>query len=50
MNENKKKINILLILGTLFLIYAFLGNYITLPGYLRHLERGRTSVSGAQNE
>ena len=48
MNENKKKINILLILGTLFLIYAFLGNYVALPGYLRYLERGRTSVSGAQ--
>jgi len=48
MNENKKKINILLILGTLFLIYAFLGNYVVLPGYLRYLERGRTSVSGAQ--
>ena len=48
MNKNKKKINILLILGTLFLIYAFLGNYVALPGYLRYLERGRTSVSGAQ--
>lgn len=48
MNENKKKINILIILGTLFLIYAFLGNYVALPGYLRYLERGRTSVSGAQ--
>jgi len=48
MNENKRKINILIILGTLFLIYAYLGNYLVLPGYLRFLERGRTSVSGAQ--
>ena len=47
MNENKKRINILIILGTLFLIYAYLGNYLVLPGYLRYLERGRTSVSGA---
>jgi hypothetical protein len=29
-------------------LYAFLGNYTTLPGYLRYLERGRTSASGAQ--
>ena len=48
MNENTKQINIPVLLGTLFLIYAFLGNYITLPGYLRYLERGRTSLSGAQ--
>ncbi len=48
MNKNMKKINILIILGSLFLLYAFLGNYTTLPGYLRYLERGRASTSGAQ--
>ena len=50
MNENKKNINILLMLGTLFLIYVFLGNYITLPGYLRDLERGHTFIVCDQNE
>jgi hypothetical protein len=43
----KKKINILIVVGGLFLLYAFLGNYLALPGYLRFLARGRTSASGA---
>jgi hypothetical protein len=43
----KIKLNILIILGMLFLLYAFLGNYLALPGYLRFLARGRTSASGA---
>jgi hypothetical protein len=33
-------------IGTLFLAYAFAGNYLALPGYLRFLERGRTSAAG----
>lgn len=37
----------LIILGFLFLIYAFLGNYVALPGYIRFLERGGTSESGS---
>jgi hypothetical protein len=43
----KKKVSILIILGALFLAYAFLGNYLALPGYLRFLARGRTSSGGA---
>jgi hypothetical protein len=48
LSPEEKGNNILLVLGTIFLLYAFLGNYITLPGYLRYLERGRTSISGAK--
>jgi hypothetical protein len=47
LGAQKKKPNVLIILGALFLLYAFLGNYIALPGYLRFLARGRTSASGA---
>jgi hypothetical protein len=32
--------------GLLFLLYAFLGNYVALPGYIRFLERGGTSEAG----
>jgi len=32
--------------GGLLLVYALLGNYIALPGYLRFLERGGTSAAG----
>lgn len=48
MGRHLKKFNILIIFGILFLAYAFLGNYTTLPGYLRYLERGGASASGAQ--
>lgn len=46
MKQNSKLVKILQIAGILFLIYAYLGNYTTLPGYLRFLERGRTSADG----
>lgn len=36
----------LISLGLLLLLYAILGNYIALPGYIRFLERGGTSSSG----
>lgn len=36
----------LTIIGWLLLGYAFLGNYIALPGYLRFLERGGVSQAG----
>ena len=32
--------------GILFLLYAILGNYVALPGYVRFLERGSVSTSG----
>jgi hypothetical protein len=32
--------------GLLLLLYAILGNYIALPGYIRFLERGGTSSAG----
>jgi len=45
--DRKKKVNIwLIVIGILFLLYAVLGNYVALPGYIRFLERGGTSVSG----
>lgn len=37
---------ILMLSGGLLLLYALLGNYIALPGYLRFLERGGTSAAG----
>jgi len=37
---------VMIVIGAVFLVYAYLGNYITLPGYIRFLERGRTSVAG----
>jgi hypothetical protein len=33
--------------GILFLLYAVAGNYVALPGYVRFLERGSQSQSGA---
>lgn len=39
--------NMLLVaLGCTFLVYALIGNYVALPGYLRFLERGATSEAG----
>lgn len=32
--------------GILLLVYAVLGNYVALPGYIRFLERGGTSEAG----
>ena len=32
--------------GFLLLLYAILGNYIALPGYIRFIERGGTSAAG----
>lgn len=37
---------ILVYVGIAFLIYAFLGNYVALPGYIRFLERGGASSTG----
>lgn len=37
---------ILSVIGCVLLLYALLGNYIALPGYLRFLERGGTSAAG----
>lgn len=36
----------LILTGALLLLYALLGNYIALPGYLRFLDRGGTSAAG----
>ena len=38
--------NWLVLLGVLFLMYALLGNYVALPGYLRFIERGGVSEAG----
>ena len=48
MNDIKtKNLNIWLLAGgILLLIYAVLGNYVALPGYIRFLERGGTSAAG----
>ncbi len=35
----------LAVIGGIFLIYALLGNYVALPGYLRFLERGGTAAN-----
>jgi len=40
------KIRLLTIIAILFLVYAFVGNYVALPGYIRFLERGGTSEAG----
>jgi len=36
----------LIAVGALLLIYAILGNYVALPGYVRFLERGGASAAG----
>lgn len=41
-----RKATWLYVAGILFLIYAVLGNYVALPGYIRFLERGGTSQAG----
>jgi hypothetical protein len=35
------------LIGAAFFVYALLGNYVALPGYIRFLERGGTSEAGA---
>ena len=40
------QINWLVVCGVLFLLYALLGNYVALPGYLRFLARGEVSAAG----
>jgi hypothetical protein len=47
LGAEEKKPRVLIVLGLLFLAYAFLGNYLALPGYLRFLARGRVSAAGA---
>jgi hypothetical protein len=46
MAKLKSSSKVMIILGAVFLVYAYLGNYIALPGYIRFLERGRTSAAG----
>lgn len=46
MTSNKMRNKWLIALGILFLLYAILGNYVALPGYIRFLERGGKSASG----
>jgi hypothetical protein len=46
MGKLKCSSKVMIVIGSIFLAYAYLGNYIALPGYLRFLERGRTSAAG----
>ena len=46
MNAQSTGNRTLIVLGGLALLYAFLGNYVALPGYLRFLERGGVSEAG----
>jgi hypothetical protein len=46
MGKSKNSSKIMIIIGLVFLVYAYLGNYIALPGYIRFLGRGRTSAEG----
>lgn len=46
-NARKDKLNRwLTATGVVLLLYAVLGNYVALPGYIRFLERGGTSAAG----
>jgi hypothetical protein len=38
--------HLLIVIGSLLLLYALIGNYVALPGYLRFLERGGRSTAG----
>jgi len=42
----ERKVTLLHVAGILLLVYAVLGNYVALPGYIRFLERGGTSEAG----
>jgi hypothetical protein len=48
MNDTKRtrRVTWLHAAGVLLLVYAVLGNYVALPGYIRFLERGGTSAAG----
>ncbi len=42
----ERKVRLLYVAGILLLVYAVLGNYVALPGYIRFLERGGRSEAG----
>lgn len=42
----ERKVTLLYMAGILLLVYAILGNYVVLPGYIRFLERGGRSEAG----
>ena len=48
MNETarERRVTALHVAGVLLLVYAMVGNYVALPGYVRFLERGGTSAAG----
>ena len=47
-NARKNTLNPWLTAGGVgLLVYAVLGNYVALPGYIRFLERGGTSAAGS---
>jgi hypothetical protein len=45
--RRERKGTVLVVVGTLLLVYAVLGNYVALPGYIRFLERGGRSEAGS---
>ena len=47
MAARERAIRICYAAGIALLVYAVLGNYVALPGYLRFLERGGRSQAGA---
>jgi len=42
----ERRVTWLFVAGLLLLLYAVLGNYVALPGYIRFLERGGNSQAG----
>jgi hypothetical protein len=42
----ERRVTALHVAGVLLLVYAVVGNYVALPGYVRFLERGGTSAAG----
>lgn len=44
--RRERTMTVLYVAGILLLVYAVLGNYLALPGYIRFLERGGRSESG----
>jgi hypothetical protein len=43
----ERRVTVLYAAGILLLVYAVLGNYVALPGYIRFLERGGRSEAGS---
>jgi hypothetical protein len=43
----ERSVRSLHVAGILLLVYAVLGNYVALPGYIRFLERGGRSEAGS---